>query len=475
MRAIRDSEGLHVTFSFTAATPAALFRRADAVWLVFDTTKPIDIAPLKSNGGAIIAEVKLLPLEQGQAVRIRLNRPQMPSLVGDDQAGNANWTLTFSDTMQTPTQPLTATRNITDPAFANVTVALSKPGRLHRLIDPDAGDTLLVVTAPPPVRGFIKRQDFVEMSLLESIYGVAIRPNSDTVTAEIAADKITISKPGGLTLSSVHAASERAPTAPKAIFDVDDWQKNQQGNFNAAQDALIEAAAALEADQRTAARIDLARFYMARGFYPEAKGVLDLAMADAKPGTEDPAALIVHAVASTLMGRPGRALKDLANPMIGNSYDSQLWKALAYARQGKWAEAREKFKNVEFAITSLPIDLQRIVISDTMRASLEVKDYSGADKRSSDLEVIGVPPELKPAISVMRGRLAEALGHDQDALSQYKIAIDSRTARPRPRPNCARSRCGRGATKSARPTRCTIWRRLKCCGAATRSRCGRWK
>ena len=249
---------------------------------------------------------------------------------------------------------------------------------------------------------------------------------------------------------------------PRPIFDVDDWQKNQQGNFNAAQDALIEAAAALEADQRTAARIDLARFYMARGFYPEAKGVLDLAMADAKPGTEDPAALIVHAVASTLMGRPGQALKDLANPAIGNSYDSQLWKALAYARQGKWAEAREKFKNVEFAITSLPIDLQRIVISDTMRASLEVKDYSGADKRSSDLEVIGIPPELKPAISVMRGRLAEALGHDQDALSR----IQDRDrflgpARPRPRPKCARSRCGRGATKSARPTRCAIWRRLK--------------
>ena len=423
--AIRDSEGLHVTFSFATVTPAALFRRADTVWLIFDSTKPIDLTPFKSNGGAVIAEVKLLPLQKGQAIRIRLNRPQMPSLVGDIKSGNANWTLTFADTMQTPTQPLTATRNITDPTLANVTVALAKPGRLHHLVDPEAGDTLLVVTAPPPVRGFIKRQDFVEMSLLESIQGVAIRPNSDDVTAEIAPDKITIGRPGGLTLSSVHAASERALTAPKAIFDVADWDKNRQGNFNAGQDTRLEAAAALEADQRLPARMDLAHFYMARGFYPEAKAVLDLALADFKPGAEDPAALIVHSVASTLMGRPERALKDLANPVIGNNYDSQLWKALAYGRQGKWAEAREKFKNVEFAINSLPIDLQRIVISDAMRASLEVKDYSGADKRSSDLEVVGVPPELKPAVSVMRGRLAEALGHDKDALTQYKIATDS--------------------------------------------------
>jgi tetratricopeptide (TPR) repeat protein len=370
-----------------------------------------------------------LPLDKGQAIRIRLNRPQMPSLTGDEQEGAAHWTLTFSDTMQTPTQPLTAIRNITDPALANITVAMARPGRLHRLVDPDAGDTLMVVTAPPPVRGFIKRQDFVEMSLLESIHGVAIRPNSDDITAEIASDKIILGRPGGLTLSSADVAAQRAPTVVRAIFDVDEWRKNQTQNFNARQGELIAAAAAQEADQRTPARIDLARFYLSRAMYPEAKGILDLALADSKPGLEDPVALIVHSVASTLMGRPGLGLKDLTNQAIGTNYDSQLWKALAYARQGKWAEAREKFKNVEFAITSLPIDLQRIVISDAMRASIEVRDYSGAAKRGSDLEVVGVPPELKPAIAVLRGRLAEALGHDKDALSEYQTAADS-TDRP---------------------------------------------
>jgi tetratricopeptide (TPR) repeat protein len=326
--------------------------------------------------------------------------------------------------MATPTQPLTAKRHITDPALANVTVALANAGRVHRFTDPEAGDMLLVVTAPPPVRGFIKRQDFVEMSLLESVHGVAVHPNADDVAAEVAADKITLGRPGGLTLSSANAASERAPRVAKAIFDVGDWKKNQEGLFNTKLDEMIDAESRLEADQRNPARLELARFYMARGFYPEAKAVLDTAL-NTKAGADDPVALIMHSVASTLMGRPGLGLKDLANPVIGNNYNSQLWRALAYARQGKWVEAREKFKNAEFAITSLPIDLQRLVIKDAMRASLEVKDYSGVDKRSSDLSVIGIPPEMKPSIAVMRGRLAEALGHDQDALSEYKIAVDS--------------------------------------------------
>jgi tetratricopeptide (TPR) repeat protein len=423
--AVRDSEGLHVTFAFAAETPAAMFRRADTVWLVFDTTKPLDIAPIKTHGGSIIADVKPFPLAKGQAIRIRLNRPQMPSLASDGVGGTANWILTFADTMASPTQPLTAKRHITDPALANVTVALANPGRLHKFTDPEAGDTLLVITAPPPVRGFIKRQDFVEMSLLESIHGVAVRPNADDVSAELAADKITLGRPGGLTLSSANASAERATTVAGAIFDVDQWKKNQQGIFDTKLDALVRADAALEPDQRTPGRLDLARFYMARGFYPEAKAVLDIVLADAKPEAQDPVALIMHSVASILMNRPALGLKDLANPVVGKNYDSELWKALAYARQGKWAEAREKFKNVEFAITSLPIDLQRIVVTEAMRASLEVKDYSGADKRSSDLGVIGIPPELAPAISVMRGRLAEALGHDKDALTEYKSAVAS--------------------------------------------------
>ena len=424
----RDSDGLHLTFSFPTATPAALFHRADTLWLMFDSKKPINVEPIRGQAGAAIADVSIMPLEKGQAVRIRLNRPQLSSLSGEDLPSGASWTVTFGDTVQTPSQPLAAIRNIAEPSLANVTVPLPKAGLLHRFVDPDAGDTLFVVTAMPPARGFIRRQDFVEMSLLELIHGVAVRPNSDDVTAEIASDKVVLGKPGGLTLSPADTGAERAPTAVRPIFDLGEWRRNQQGSFVAREDALIEAAGAAATaapDQRASARVDLARFYMSRAMYPEAIGVLDLALADAKAGSEDPAALIVHSVANILMGRPERGLKDLANPAIGTNFDSQLWKAMASARQGKWADAREKFKSVDFAITSLPIDLQRVVLADAMRASLEVKDFPGAAKRASELEVIGSSAELKPAVSVLRGRLAEGLGHDKDALDEYRSAIRS--------------------------------------------------
>jgi len=421
----RDSDGLRLTFSFAAKTPAALFRRADAIWLVFDSTQPIDIAPIKTKGGSLIADVSRFPLVKGQAIRLRLNRPQLPSMTGEDLADGSTWKVALTDRMQTPTQPLTALRNIADPTLANVTVPIANASLLHRLVDPDAGDLLLVITAPPPIRGFIKRQDFVEFSLLESVHGVAVRPNSDDVSAEIAADKIIFGRPGGLTLSTVSFSSERAQAAIRPLFDIDEWHKNQEANFLARDDALVGAMAAAEGEQRTPARLDLARFFFARGLYPEAKGVANLVLAGDKPGEEDKAALMLHAIASILMGRPEEGLKDLANPAIGNNFDAQLWKALGLARQGKWAEAREKFKNVDFAVNALPLELQRAIVIDAMRAALEVKDYSGADKRSSELEAIGVPPDVKPAVTVLRGRLAEGLGQEKDALDDYTMAIGS--------------------------------------------------
>lgn len=421
----RDSDGLRVTFSFAGPTPAALFRRADTVWLVFDHGKPLDVEPIRAKGGAIIGDVSAMPLENGQAIRIRLNRPQIPSLESEGRANGAEWTLTFADRGQSTPLPLTVLRNITEPALANITVPLANAGTMHRLVDPDAGDTLLVITAPPPTRGLIKRQDFVDLSLLETVQGVVVRPNADDIKAEIGSDKVMLGRPGGLTLSSADVSAERATAAVRPLFDVTEWRKNREESFFPRLDALVKAAALAEPDQKAQARIDLANFYMSRGMYYEARGVTNLIISETNQGNEDATVLMVNAVASILIDHPERALKVLASPAVGNGYDSQLWKGFAFARQEKWVDAREKFKNAEFSIAALPLELQRIVTADAMRAALEVKDYGGASRRRSELEVIGVPDEMKPEIEVLRGRLAEALGHDKDALDAYHYAAHS--------------------------------------------------
>lgn len=413
-----SSDDFRLTFPFKVPTAAAAFRRSDSIWLVFDTEQPIDASAIRREGGRIVADVTSVELAKGRALRVRLNHPQLAALTGNE----TGWTLVLADSALSPPQPLTATRNLADPSRASVSISLAKPGQLHRFTDPDAGDPLLVMTAGGPVRGFIKRQDFVEFSLLESIHGVVIQQKSDDVTAGISSDTLTLTRPGGLTLSTALTAPEHASAVIRPIFDTTEWRDFQTADFMTLRNKLMTAAAMSTGLARLPAHVNLARFYLARGLYPEAKGILDLAFADVKPGAEEASSLTLHAVASTLAGRPDIALGDLGSPVITANIDSQLWKALAYARLQKWADAREKFKNVDFAITALPLDLQRIVIAEAFRASLEVKDYPGAAVRNNDLDMVGVAPEQTGAIALLRGRLAEALGHDQDAMAAFKAA-----------------------------------------------------
>ena len=110
------------------------------------------------------------------------------------------------------------------------------PRSLHRLEDPDVGDLLFVITALAPARGFLKPQDFVEFRALASAHGIALQPLADDLNAELSADKIVVSRPGGLSLSAVveieHAGAVSAPSARSPVLGV-----RPPGRFRRAQDA----------------------------------------------------------------------------------------------------------------------------------------------------------------------------------------------------------------------------------------------
>src|SRR5262249_61769706 len=118
-------------------TRAPPYRRGDPLWVVFASKKPPGVGRIRAKGGAIIGDVSRLPLDKGQAVRIRLNRPLLHSLTSDDRGKGTAWTLAFADKMQNPPQPLMVLRNITDPALANIVLPLANAGQFHRLFGPD--------------------------------------------------------------------------------------------------------------------------------------------------------------------------------------------------------------------------------------------------------------------------------------------------------------------------------------------------
>ena len=422
----QSGNNFRVEFPFAVATPAAIFYRADTLWLVFDSAAPIDLSALRNDNESGVREAIFERAEDGAAiVRFKLARPRTAGVVAD----GPSWILTIADIATAPTQPLGIARSVVGKNRASIAIPLDGPRAIHNIKDAEVGDRLMVVTALAPARGFLKAQDFVELRTLPSVHGVVVQPIADDVTAELSADKVTISRPDGLSLSATSLGQQQVAISFRAYtFDTQLWGFDRDSPFNARQSELIGFAAAAPLTKRRQARLNLARFYLAKDMAPEAKAVLDVALSDQR-GSDDVTGSVLTAVADVMLDRPDDALKELGKPQVGNQQDAPIWRAIAYARQGRWAEARDIFKTVGASIGALPVELQRMALKEALRSAVEVRDFNNATRVANEFETVGVPPELEPTINVLIGRLYEGLGRTEDALISYRNAATSRDRR----------------------------------------------
>ena len=126
-------------------TPAAIFRRADTLWLVFDSEAHASTSPRSSATPATPSAKRISSAARTapQIVRIRLDRPRLTSVVLDD--GPA-WIVDVGDTVVAPTKPLAIARSIAGQNRASIAIPFDDARKLHRITDPEVGDRLMVIT-----------------------------------------------------------------------------------------------------------------------------------------------------------------------------------------------------------------------------------------------------------------------------------------------------------------------------------------
>lgn len=423
----RQGDALRIAFPFAQPTAAAMFRRADTVWLVFDAATPIDISQIVAQSGRGIRNASLTRSDDGQVVQLKLDRPKLTSTGLD----GTTWTVLIGDTMLEPTQPLSVMRVPQPGGRSNITIPMQDAHHLHRLADPEVGDTLLVVTALGPARGFVKPQEFVEFNALVSAHGVVIQPLADEVRLELGADKLVVTRPGGLALSNATARVASSPTDMTSrrvggLFTLDPqaWGYDKEADYRDRQRHLVTAAASAEESRRLAAQLELARFYLARDMIPEAKGVLDVAATDER-STHDGTAVLLRAIANIMLGHGADAIKDLSTAPVAKRNDIALWRALAQAKEGKWAEARDGFRSIETTTATLPLEMQRFAFQEAVRAAIEVRDFGGAASLLSEFDTLGPARERDNDLAVLKGRVMEGLGRLSEALALYQTASGS--------------------------------------------------
>src|SRR5262249_7796557 len=137
--------------------------------------------------------------------------------------------------------------------------------QLHRVTDPEVGDTLLVMTALGPARGVLRTQDFVEFRALASTHGIVVQPLADDVAVELPAHRTAMGRPRGCTLwGGSYPLEGGAHGARGELLDAHQGGADRQAGFGERQTQLMQAAAGAPEGKRKEARLDLARFYLGR-------------------------------------------------------------------------------------------------------------------------------------------------------------------------------------------------------------------
>ena len=331
-------------FAWNGPVGAAVFRRGEAVWAVFDHAARMEMKGEGLDGarwaaGPDFTAVRL-PVEPGQAVAAR--------------ADGSTWVVTIGGTAPAPSG-VEIERD--DAVKASLTARMAGATRAIWLTDPMIGDRFAAVTALPPGKGLKTGRRTVDAGFLPTAHGLAVETPTDDLSVVADGDLVTVTRPRGLTLSSPTAGLARAAQgdgAPRAAsrpaLIPADWAEDAgEGGFIARHRALRDAAereSGRAVDDPRApieARLAYVRFLVGHGLGFEAIGALN-ALVKQTPAMQGVAEVRgLRGAARASIGRFAEAEADFSSGALAGDPSTKVWQGYIAAQQGDWARARRLF------------------------------------------------------------------------------------------------------------------------------------
>jgi tetratricopeptide (TPR) repeat protein len=300
------------------------------------------------------------------------------------------------------------------------------------LTDPLAGDRFAAVTALAPGKGFADRRRTIDLALLPTAHGLAVETPASDLAIQADGDLVTLSRPGGLTLSPPSAALEAAAAggdAPRRAkhpaLILAEWAEVGEEGFPARhrrlQDAAVQESMAAGDDPRAPAeaRFALARFLVGSGLGYEAIGVLNSIVAQAPNMAGEPELRGLRGAARALIGRMEEAQGDFASAAVASDPASAVWRGYIASTQGDWESARQAFDAGASAVDEFPTEWRARFGAAHAMAALEMGDLDAARALLAYSFSQDAPAADQLTARLIQARLFELVGQPERALAVY--------------------------------------------------------
>lgn len=422
---------IRITFPFDQDTAAAVFRRGDIVWMLFDTSVAINKPANSEALASVTSGFEIIPAGSIKIVRLDLASERLATLGSEGRS----WVLSLGDVLLSPTEPVPLNRQRDEDGLFRMSADLQRPSRVHLFRDPVVGDVLRVVTAFPPARGVGRNQKFVDFAALRSIHGLVVKPFNTDIEVGIDGRNVLIHADAGLTLSALENIrvldSGDASQFRGGFIELTAAREDNPVKLVERREALITRAAESEGRLRDVARLELAQFFIANQYAPEAIGVLKVLEAELRTQDLRRRVRLTRTIADILAYRPEDALEVLNADTFSGEADALMWRSIARSEAGDFKGARLDAIAAESVVESYPTWVRAKFLLSGTRAALETHDTEMALRYLTRVEFAKLEPEDASLYLLLRGRLAEAEGRADEALDTYGqvIAADIRPTR----------------------------------------------
>lgn len=418
-------DSLRLVFPFDEEVGSAVFRRGKSVWIVFNTNDAIDITSIKALVGGFVRSVDIIENNNYKAVRITLPSAQLASSALSEN----NWTILIGNTVIRSSQHITATRQRAERGvFLNIPLENAIGDAVFE--DPDVGDHIHVVVAGDPVRGLIRRQEFVMVTLLSSAHALAFIPKNKAIKVRIAKEGVAIESDEPLNLSTVKGL--RASASDELVVDewfdkaleITDSDIAHPSVFAQREGVLVKDIIDASETERPAHHIKLAEFYVANGYGPEALASLERAL-QAQPLLENKRSYVLAKAAAELtMERAHDALKTLSAESYAKDPDAAVWRTIAATGDRKWAMALKSAALGQSRLSFYDSTTRQNFFLSAAGAALHLKDLDGVKGFLGKLVLRDANEFNRGRYEILQGMLAVEEGHLEDARFFYNRALD---------------------------------------------------
>ncbi len=414
-----------LSFSWNVPVGAAVFQRGDYIWVIFDHNRKVDLAEIRRQSLKVADEVIQIPHNKGTVLRFK---PKKNVKVGLRQEGLL-WIIDlYTHNVQYKIRELPVFTQYNSLKQAYLYVPTPNAGTVISVVDPEIGDAILAAPNVELGVGISADYKYPDLEILPSKQGFAIVPNTSDMVLSRGNTGFSIKGYNrGLNISDdLETLKRQQLLGLEDTLDSFDLKVSPQLlklDFNTAEDQLKKDISNAEPAKKVEARLQLAKYYIAKGLGTNALKILDEIRKNEDPAAKSEKFYALHGVANFLAERYDAAIDDFSYGKLPNRNEAIFWRTLASSA----TEFKKENNIVLFSFISVmkdyPQELKERIALIAADTAIQANDDISTQNFMDVLKSTQGGADRRAHILYLNARKFELQGYPRNALREYNNII----------------------------------------------------